>query len=61
MPEELLATFSVRRLSILNEAGEVDESLMPELSDDQILRMHELIVLAAPLTNGHSLCNGRGG
>jgi len=46
MPEELLATFSVRRLSILNEAGEVDESLMPVLSDGQILRMHELTVLA---------------
>jgi len=46
MPEELLATFPVRRLSILNEAGEVDETLMPELSDGQIKRMHELTVLA---------------
>lgn len=46
MPEEILATFSVRRLCILNEDGDVDESLMPELSDEQIRRMHELTVLA---------------
>jgi len=46
MPEELLETFTVRRLSILNEAGEVDEALMPDLDETQIRRMHELMVLA---------------
>ncbi|RNC67402.1 MAG: pyruvate dehydrogenase (acetyl-transferring) E1 component subunit alpha [Desulfuromonadales bacterium] len=46
MPEEVLATFTVRRLSILNESGDADEGLMPPLSDAEIRRMHELMVLA---------------
>lgn len=46
MPEELLATFAVRRLTIMNEAGETDEALMPDLDETEIRRMHELLVLA---------------
>ncbi len=46
MPEEILATFSVRRLSIMNENGDIDESLMPDLGDSQIRRLHELTVLS---------------
>jgi len=46
MPEELLATFEVRRLGVLNERGEVDQALMPELTDAEIWRMYELMLLS---------------
>ena len=46
MPNEVLATFVVRRLSILDENGDVDEALMPPLSDADIRRMHETMVLS---------------
>jgi len=46
MPEELLATFEVRRLGILDERGEVDQALMPALTDAEIWRMYELMVLS---------------
>ena len=46
MSDEIVARFEVRRLSILNELGEVDRELMPELSEDQIWRMYEAMVLA---------------
>jgi len=46
MSEEILATFEVRRLTVLNENGDTDETLMPELTDAEIWRMYELMVLA---------------
>jgi pyruvate dehydrogenase E1 component alpha subunit len=46
MAEEVLATFTIRRLAVLDEHGVADEALLPELSGDQLLRMHELMVLA---------------
>ena len=46
MPEEILATFEVRRLSVLDQTGEVDDALMPPLSDLEIGRMYEAMVLA---------------
>ena len=46
MPEEILANFAVRRLSILDEAGKVDEALLPQLSEAEILRMYQAMVLA---------------
>jgi pyruvate dehydrogenase E1 component alpha subunit len=46
MPEEILASFEVRRLSILDETGKVDEALMPPFSDAEIQRMYEAMVLA---------------
>ena len=46
MPEQVLATFAVRRLEILDQQGNVDDSLMPSLSDRELRRMHELMVLA---------------
>ena len=45
MPEEILATFTVRRLAVMDENGNVDEALMPELSDDEIRRMYEAMLL----------------
>jgi pyruvate dehydrogenase E1 component subunit alpha len=46
MSDEILARFEVRRLTVLNELGEVDQSLMPQLSDPDILRIYEAMVLA---------------
>lgn len=46
MSDEIVARFEVRRLSVLNELGEVDEGLMPDLSDDRIWQMYEAMVLA---------------
>jgi pyruvate dehydrogenase E1 component subunit alpha len=46
MAAETIATFSVQRLSILDENGNVDAALMPELTDSDIRRMYELMVLA---------------
>jgi pyruvate dehydrogenase E1 component alpha subunit len=46
MPEELLAQFEVHRLSILDEGGNVDQTLMPTLSEAEIRRMYEAMVLA---------------
>jgi len=46
MPEEILASFDVKRLSILNENGEVDNALLPPLSDPEIGHMYEAMVLA---------------
>jgi pyruvate dehydrogenase E1 component alpha subunit len=46
MPEELLATFVVKRLSILDLEGNIDEALMPLLDDSRILEMHRTMLLA---------------
>ncbi|MSN25555.1 MAG: pyruvate dehydrogenase (acetyl-transferring) E1 component subunit alpha [Geobacter sp.] len=45
MPNDILATFTVRRLTILNENGNVDDALMPVLSETEIRRMYELMIL----------------
>jgi pyruvate dehydrogenase E1 component alpha subunit len=46
MPEQILSTFSVRRLEILNQDGVVDDALMPPLAEAEIRRMYELMVLS---------------
>ena len=46
MPEKTIESFTVQRLDILDEKGIADESLMPSLSDEDIKRMYELIVLS---------------
>jgi pyruvate dehydrogenase E1 component alpha subunit len=46
MAEETIATFSVQRLSILDENGTADAALLPDLSAAAIRRMYELMVLA---------------
>src|SRR6185369_13152752 len=45
MPEEILAHFEVRRISILDENGNCDQTLMPALSEAEIRRMYELMIL----------------
>ncbi|HWP48003.1 MAG TPA: pyruvate dehydrogenase (acetyl-transferring) E1 component subunit alpha [Candidatus Limnocylindrales bacterium] len=46
MPEKILESFEIRRLEILDPKGEVDESLMPSLSADEIKKMYELMILS---------------
>ncbi|MBI5212309.1 MAG: pyruvate dehydrogenase (acetyl-transferring) E1 component subunit alpha [Nitrospirae bacterium] len=46
MPERIIETFDIKRLEILDEKGNVDESLMPSLSDPEIRRMYEALTLA---------------
>lgn len=46
MPEKIIESFNVRRVDILDEKGNVDESLMPPVSDDEIRRMYELLILS---------------
>ena len=46
MPEEILVSFDILRLSILDETGTVDEALMPSFSETELWRMYESMVLA---------------
>ena len=46
MPEEIISTFTVRRLSVLDEHGTADEALLPQLPAEEIRRLYELMVLA---------------
>lgn len=45
MPRKVIETCSVEYISVLDETGEVDASLMPALSRDDIRRMYELMLL----------------
>jgi pyruvate dehydrogenase E1 component alpha subunit len=46
MPEKILESFQIRRLDILDEKGNVDASLAPALTDDELKKMYEALVLA---------------
>jgi len=46
MPEDIIANFAVKRLSVLDEQGIVDEALMPAFSEAEIRRIYEALVLA---------------
>ena len=48
MPEELLASFAVKRLGILDEHGNCDETLMPVLSEALNRGLNERRVPAIP-------------
>jgi pyruvate dehydrogenase E1 component alpha subunit len=45
MAERIIESFQVKRIEILDEKGEADESLMPALSDSDIRRIYELLIL----------------
>ncbi len=45
MPKKTIASFAVSRLEILDEQGQVDERLMPDLDDDDLVRMYRLMLL----------------
>jgi pyruvate dehydrogenase E1 component alpha subunit len=44
MPLKTIASMDVKRLEILSVDGTVDESLMPKLKDDLLLKMYRLMV-----------------
>lgn len=46
MPERVVESFEVKRLEILDAQGNIDQSLAPKLSDDELKRMYELLVLS---------------
>lgn len=46
MPEKIIETFNVRFLSILDPAGNIDDSLLPSITPDDIKRLYELMVLS---------------
>ena len=46
MPEKILDSYHIKRLDILNEIGDADNTLMPSLSEAYIRRMYELLVLS---------------
>jgi pyruvate dehydrogenase E1 component alpha subunit len=46
MPEEIIASCAVKRLSILDPQGNADVSLLPPLGDSDIRRLYELLVLS---------------
>lgn len=46
MPERIIESFNIKRLDILDENGKVDDSLMPSLSDSEIKKIYELLILS---------------
>lgn len=46
MPEKEIESISVKHISVLNETGEADSSLMPQVSDDWIKKAYGLLVLS---------------
>ena len=45
MPKRVLKEFKVEYLQILDENGSCDEALMPKLSNDDIKKLYEMLVL----------------
>src|SRR6266498_4773464 len=45
MPETIIESINVRRIDILDEKGNADESLMPPLSNEEIKKFYEMMVL----------------
>jgi pyruvate dehydrogenase E1 component alpha subunit len=46
MPRELIGSYSLERLQILDEDGRVDEELEPDLGEVKLLRLYRAMVLA---------------
>jgi len=46
MAEFIIESLSVRRIEVLDPQGKADAALLPPLSDDEIRRMYELLVLS---------------
>ena len=45
MPKKVLKEFKVEYLQVLDEEGNCDEALMPKLSNEDIKKMYEMLVL----------------
>ncbi len=46
MPERTVESCQVKRLDIIDEKGNADEALAPPLTDDELKKMYELMVLS---------------
>ena len=46
LPEQILDSFQVKRLNILDEKGNADAALMPPLSDAELKKMYEVLILS---------------
>ncbi len=46
MPLDIIETFQISHLSILDQNGEVDKDLDPNLSEDKLIRLHEAMTLS---------------
>jgi pyruvate dehydrogenase E1 component alpha subunit len=46
MPEKILGSYKIKYLQILDEKGDLDESLMPLLPDSEIKGIYELLILS---------------
>ena len=46
MPGRIIESYDVKRIDILNEKGDADESLLPHLTDKDIKYIYELLVLS---------------
>lgn len=51
MPERIIESCDVKRLEILDEKGNADESLMPPLSGKQIKKCMNFLSFRGPLTS----------
>jgi pyruvate dehydrogenase E1 component alpha subunit len=45
MPKTVIKNFKIEYLSVMDEAGHVDEALMPKLTPEQIKKMYEMLIL----------------
>ena len=45
MPKKVLKDFKVEYLQVMDEQGNVDESLMPKLSNEEVNKLYEMLVL----------------
>jgi len=46
MPENVIEKFEVKHLKILDEKGNADTALLPNLSDSDLKKLFELIILS---------------
>ena len=46
MPQETIASFTVQRLSVLDDQGNLDEELDPSIEDAALVRLYEAMTLA---------------
>ncbi len=46
MPEVILESFELKYLSVMDETGHIDKSIMPSLSDEEIKKIYELMIIS---------------
>jgi pyruvate dehydrogenase E1 component alpha subunit len=46
MPLDIIETFQISRLSILDENGQADKELEPDISDEKLLQLHRAMTLS---------------